>query len=83
MEYRQEPFEIENVFAAVEIKFPGDWVKQTQIDQYAELMAQGTGANRKKIGREKVALLRVPEDCTGLHADEKKSTPNEQARKKK
>lgn len=83
VEYRQEPFESENVFAAVEIKFPGDWVKQKQIDQYAELMEPRTGVNREKIGREKVALLRVPEDCTGFHADENKSKPNEQARRKK
>ena len=34
-------------------------------------------------GKEKVALLRVPEDCVGFEADQKKSTPNEQARKKK
>jgi len=48
VEYRQEPFESENVFAAVEIKFPGDWVKQKQIDQYAELMEPRTGVNREK-----------------------------------
>lgn len=71
VEYRQEPFESENVFAAVEIKFPGDWVKQKQIDQYAELMEPRTGVNREKIGREKVALLRVPEDCTGSETDNK------------
>lgn len=55
-EYRQEPFEVPNVFAAVEIKFPGDWVKQAQLNDYSKLM------NHKS----KVALLRVPEDCTDV-----------------
>jgi len=73
VEYRQEPFEIENVFAAVEIKFPGDWVKQSQLDDYAELMEPKTGINREKIGREKVALLRVPEDCSGIEINNKQS----------
>ena len=55
VEYRKQPFEVPNVFAAVEIKFPRDWVKKDQMDDYVSLM-----------GREdKVALLRVPEDCTG------------------
>lgn len=59
VEYRQQPFEVPNVFAAVEIKFPGDWVKKDQMDDYVDLM-----------GREdKVALLRVPEDCTGYKPD--------------
>lgn len=55
VEYRQQPFEVPNVFAAVEIKFPGDWVKKDQMDDYVDLMGR----------EEKVALLRVPEDCTG------------------
>lgn len=59
VEYRQQPFEVPNVFAAVEIKFPGDWVKDKQMGDYVRLM-----------GREdKVALLRVPEDCTGYKPD--------------
>jgi VRR-NUC domain len=53
-EYRNQPFEVPNVFAAVEIKFPGDWVKRSQLADYAALMG----------GDNKVALLRVPEDCT-------------------
>ncbi|KRC84874.1 VRR-NUC domain protein [Achromobacter sp. Root83] len=56
VEYRQQPFEVSNVFAAVEIKFPNDWVKGKQMDDYVRLM------NRDK---NKVALVRVPEDCTG------------------
>ena len=82
VEYRQEAFETDNVFAAVEIKFPGDWVKDKQIDEYARLMAPRTAINREKIGREKVALLRVPEDCTGFEVDDKKSPQNQQTRKK-
>jgi len=58
VEYRQQPFEVENVFAAVEIKFPNDWVKIEQMEDYVRLM------NRDS---KKVALLRVPEDCTGYH----------------
>lgn len=53
-EYRRQPFEVPNVFAAVEIKFPGDWIRENQLRDYAGLMR----------GVEKVALLRVPEDCT-------------------
>lgn len=83
VEYRQEPFETENVFAAVEIKFPRDWPKQRQMTDYLELMTPQTGINPAKIGKEKVALLRVPEDCVGFETDDKKSKPNEQARKKK
>ncbi len=83
VEYRQEPFETENVFAAVEIKFPGDWVREEQLDHYVLLMTPQTGINPNKVGKEKVALLRVPEDCVGFDADKKKSTPSEQARKKK
>ncbi|UOB21923.1 VRR-NUC domain-containing protein [Pseudomonas orientalis] len=83
VEYRQEPFETENVFAAVEIKFPGDWAREEQLNDYVRLMTPQTGVNPHKVGKEKVALLRVPEDCIGFDADEKKSTPNEQTRKKK
>lgn len=82
VEYRQEAFETDNVFAAVEIKFPGDWVKEDQILAYVKLMTPKTGINRDKVGAEKVALLRVPEDCTGFEVDEKKSPKNEQVRKK-
>lgn len=82
VEYRQEAFETDNVFAAVEIKFPGDWVKESQIRAYVKLMMPKTGITRQKIGKEKVALLRVPEDCIGFEADKQKSTQNQQARKK-
>ncbi|MNL46831.1 hypothetical protein D3C87_1695780 [compost metagenome] len=57
MEYRQQPFEVSNVFAAVEIKFPNDWVKGKQMKDYVDLMGNNS---------DKVALLRVPEDCTGF-----------------
>ncbi|QXI30124.1 VRR-NUC domain-containing protein [Pseudomonas vanderleydeniana] len=77
VEYRQEPFETENVFAAVEIKFPRDWAKQQQMKQYVRLMMPKTGINREKIGKEKVALLRVPEDCVGLETDNKKPNRRE------
>ncbi|WP_420994270.1 VRR-NUC domain-containing protein [Cupriavidus sp. 30B13] len=60
VEYRQQPFEVDNVFVAVEIKFPGDWVKQEQMDNYVDLMGNNT---------RKVALLRVPEDCSGFNRD--------------
>lgn len=83
VEYRQEPFEIENVFAAVEIKFPRDWAKAIQIKEYVDLMTPKSGVNREKIGKEKVALLRVPEDCTGFEAEEKKKIPSAQTRKKR
>ena len=74
VEYRQEPFETENVFAAVEIKFPGDWAVSKQMKRYVTLMTPETGINPAKIGKEKVALLRVPEDCVGFKADEKNSS---------
>lgn len=83
VEYRQEPFETDNVFAAIEIKFPGDWVKNKQMMDYVELMTPKTGINRDKIGTEKVALLRVPEDCTGFEADETKHTSTVKGNKNK
>ena len=58
VEYRQQPFDVRNVFAAVEIKFPSDWVNPEQMKDYVHLMGDQT---------HKVALLRVPEDCTGYH----------------
>ncbi len=65
VEYRQQPFHVANVFAAVEIKFPRDWVKREQLDAYVDLMKQDN---------KKVALLRVPEDCTGYQAGDDKDT---------
>jgi hypothetical protein len=68
-EYRRQPFEVDNVFAAIEIKFPGDWVKRGQLADYVALMKQ----------EEKVALLRVPEDCTDMRPGDKapgRSVPN-------
>ncbi|NSX06269.1 VRR-NUC domain-containing protein [Cupriavidus gilardii] len=59
VEYRQQPFDVSNVHAAVEVKFPGDWVKSDQMNDYSELMRT----------KSKVALLRVPEDCTGVRND--------------
>ncbi|MQT45765.1 VRR-NUC domain-containing protein [Pseudomonas helleri] len=73
VEYRHEPFETENVFAAVEIKFPGDWAKKNQLETYVELMTPTVGINPIKTGREKVALLRVPEDCTGFETTGKQT----------
>nr|WP_240943587.1 VRR-NUC domain-containing protein [Janthinobacterium lividum] len=72
LEYRQKPWEIDNVFAAVETKFPNDWVKKDQMRDYVELMTPKSGIARKKIGQERVALLRVPEDCIGVAAKEPK-----------
>jgi hypothetical protein len=66
VEYRQKPFEIDNVFAAVEIKFPGDWVQDTQMKDYVRLMTPRKGADAARIGQNRVALLRVPEDCIKL-----------------
>lgn len=60
VEYRQQPFDVPNVFAVVEIKFPGDWVKAKQLGDYAKIMGQDN---------QKVALLRVPEDCTGYRPE--------------
>jgi len=57
VEYRQKPFEVDNVFVAVEIKFPQDWVKPNQMKDYVELMRRD---------KQKVALLRVPEDCVSV-----------------
>jgi hypothetical protein len=56
VEYRQQPCEVPNVFAAVEIKFPNDWVKEDQLEGYVKLMGN----------KRKVALLRVPEDCVDI-----------------
>lgn len=77
-EYRQMPWEIDNVFAAVEIKFPNDWVKDAQMKDYVKLMTPKSGNARRKIGQERVALLRVPEDCIGVAAKEPKEKKHEQ-----
>jgi len=74
VEYRQQPFEVENVFAAVEIKFPNDWVKHDQMKSYVRLMHGNT---------QKVALLRVPEDCTGYSPTSKKGDPSEPRRRRR
>lgn len=67
VEYRQKPFDVRNVFAAVEIKFPNDWVKDKQMTDYVDLMGKDTT---------KVALLRVPEDCTGYQSDADEKAKN-------
>ncbi|MBC2693644.1 VRR-NUC domain-containing protein, partial [Pseudomonas sp. MBT-1] len=56
----------------VEIKFPQDWANPSQMKNYVDLMTPKTGINPQKIGKEKVALLRVPEDCIGFETDNKK-----------
>jgi len=73
------------VFVAIEIKFPGDWVKIRQLEDYAHLMTPKSGANPRKTGKEKVALLRVPEDCIPSNlADEKRDgTPSKNKGKRK
>ncbi|WP_017876394.1 VRR-NUC domain-containing protein [Janthinobacterium sp. CG3] len=70
-EYRQKPWEIDNVFAAVEIKFPNDWVQTKQMEDYVELMTPKLGLDARKIGKARIALLRVPEDCTDVVPGEK------------
>ncbi len=60
VEYRQKPFHVPNVFVAVEVKFPNDWVNDKQLKSYVNLMSRD---------EKKVALLRVPEDCTGYKAE--------------
>ncbi len=78
-EYRQHPWEIDNVFAAVEIKFPNDWVQAKQMEDYVLLMTPKTGIDAKKIGKSRVALMRVPEDCTDVVADKPHEKKPEQA----
>jgi hypothetical protein len=56
VEYRQKPWTVDNVFAAVEIKFPRDWVRNEQLNDYSKVMKN----------KNKIALLRVPEDCVGM-----------------
>ncbi|WAB96297.1 VRR-NUC domain-containing protein [Pseudomonas putida] len=84
VEYRQKPFESNNVFAAVEIKFPRDWVKVRQLEEYAHLMTPKSGPNPRKAGKEKVALLRVPEDCTSSTDEDttKKASTQNRGRKR-
>jgi hypothetical protein len=64
VEYRQQPFDVGNVFAAVEIKFPKDWVKRDQMKDYVSLMGGDV---------QKVVLLRVPEDCSGASGSARSS----------
>lgn len=83
VEYRQRPFEIDNVFAAVEIKFPADWVKKEQIEDYVLLMQPKHGLDKNKIGRERVALMRVPEDCVDMVPKKKKDQSAQEPAKAK
>ncbi|MCY1242149.1 hypothetical protein D9M72_550930 [compost metagenome] len=69
VEYRQEPWETKNVFAAVELKFPGDWAQAKQMDDYTALMTAPGGTASQ--GKQKVALMRIPEDCVDLVPDKK------------
>ncbi|MBK5012988.1 VRR-NUC domain-containing protein [Pseudomonas sp. S60] len=83
VEYRQKSFETNNVFAAIEIKFPRDWVKIRQLEEYAYLMTPAAGPNPQKAGKEKVALLRVPEDCTSSAKEVEKGNKPRQHNKGK
>jgi VRR-NUC domain len=59
VEHRKETFETGNIYALVEIKFPKDWVRKGQMESYVDVTNNP----------EKVALLRVPEDCVGFELD--------------
>lgn len=83
VEYRQRPFETDNVFAAVEIKFPGDWVKVEQMKDYVLLMEPEVGVDKKKIGKERIALMRVPEDCVDMVPKKPKDEPEKEPAKAK
>jgi hypothetical protein len=83
VEYRQRPFEVDNVFAAVEIKFPGDWVQDKQMRDYVELMTPRVGLDRDNVGKRRVALMRVPEDCVDIVPEKKNDQPRQETDKPK
>lgn len=74
-EYRQKPFHItpkdqDNVFAFVEIKFPNDWIKKKQMDDYNDLLGETFDTSKR------LALLRVPEDCVDFTPAKKDDKPS-------
>lgn len=73
-DYRKEPLTKGNLFGVVEIKFPGDSIKDRQFEQYRDLSKACATAKTAHIGKAKtlegkgvtigarVALFRYPED---------------------
>jgi hypothetical protein len=73
-DYRKEPVSKTNIFAVIEIKFPGDPAKSEQFNKYAELSDSAATAktdaakpHRLNGGSEvskgfRLALFRYPED---------------------
>lgn len=81
-DYRKEPVEKTNLFAIVEIKFPGDRIKTDQIDTYNLLLDRAafekTGVTAGTLNSSSVnsggrlALFRFPEDAVGISDDEQR-----------
>jgi hypothetical protein len=87
-DYRGQPMEKQNLFAIIEIKFPGDSIKNEQFKQYDEL---SKACIRKKTDVTtaaringhlsvdkgcRVALFRYPEDVAVGADDDKEDKPD-------
>jgi hypothetical protein len=87
-DYRKEPMRKQNLFAIIEIKFPGDAIKKDQLDLYKKLSE--AAANKKTsittiprtngnlpVGKGcRLALFRYPEDMPVKSRDEKEDVQN-------
>jgi len=90
-ERRKEPAEKKNIFAIVEIKFPGDKIKLAQIESYIELLKKAEidkdADGNRKDGKGtsyggRLSLFRYPEDASVANFREN-STSNSTSLKKK
>jgi hypothetical protein len=83
-DYRKKPTRKDNIFAIVEIKFPGDRIAQEQFDNYDKLLDAAAPAKTKaspvRFGQQPVSsggrlsLFRFPEDKAHDGQDDKKPT---------
>jgi hypothetical protein len=93
-DYRRKPMEKANLFAVIEIKFPGDKIRNTnQFDRYERLSEACAAKKTDKttlartngktvVGKGcRVALFRYPEDVKVTARDETQKDPNKAASK--
>jgi hypothetical protein len=81
-DYRKKPCRKDNIFAIVEVKFPGDRIAQEQFEKYERLLAVAAPAKTKaspvRFGQQPVSsggrlsLFRFPEDKAHANDDGKR-----------
>jgi hypothetical protein len=91
-DYRKKPTRKDNIFAIVEIKFPGDRIEAKQFKNYEKLLAAAASAKTKtspvRLGQQPVSsggrlsLFRFPEDKPRSDDDTTKKKPASTRRRK-